>query len=537
MPDHVFGGYSTIGNDLFARYDAVYDHALPQRVQDIQQAKFLLKQAGQEGLTVMLTTGGGSFTDIDLAQVRQQDAKAAAVTVKLQNLSADALNVGYLKWRFAQTFWYGTLTRWIRLPGGVARLKGSIAPRTRSTLHWPPNKEECVPTVPEVPPEIKLFREQALAFIREYVHPLEQQIARTGSFDGYEELKRRAEKELTLPAQYRRGAEAGADASMVVQVAVEELAGHATNGLGFVIPTVRGREVLDGIATPLQKERYVLPVMRGEARTAWAITEPQSAGSDVAGIQTTATRDGSAWVLNGEKWFVTGGDRATFFLVLAWAGQEQALFIVDGGTPGLEIVRRPEFMHDPYPSGHVELKLENCHVPDENRVPAGDGGTRRWLAVERLMIAARCCGAAERLIDETTEWAKERVSFGQPIIDYQGVQFPLSDSAVELLTARLLTYHAAEACDTHPDEKIVHGKISMAKLYASEMANRIADRCLQIFGGRGYMTENVANRYFRELRVDRIWEGTSEIQRVIIARGLIKRGHAPYTALWPPASE
>ena len=110
-------------------------------------------------------------------------------------------------------------------------------------------------------------------------------------------------------------------------------------------------------------------------------------------------------------------------------------------------------------------------------------------------------------------------------------KFPLADSATELLAARLMTYHAAEACDTHPDPTIVHGKISMAKLFASEMANRVADRCVQLYGGRGYMTENVANRYFRELRVDRIWEGTSEIQRVIVARGLIKRGHGPYTAI------
>jgi alkylation response protein AidB-like acyl-CoA dehydrogenase len=291
--------------------------------------------------------------------------------------------------------------------------------------------------------------------------------------------------------------------------------------------------VLDGLASPEQREQYVLPMIRGEARAAWAITEPGAAGSDVTGITATAVRDGSSWILNGEKWFVTGGDRATFFLVLVWAEKEQALFIVDRDAPGLEVVRRPEFMHDPYTSGHVELKLENCQVPDEHRVPSGEGGTRRWLSVERLMIAARCCGAADRLIEETTDWAKERVAFGHPIFANQGVQFPLADSVTELLAARLMTYHAAEVCDVHPDPTVVHGKISMAKLYASEMANRVADRCLQLYGGRGYMNENVANRYYRELRVDRIWEGTSEIQRIIVARGLAKRGHAPYTAVWP----
>jgi acyl-CoA dehydrogenase len=389
--------------------------------------------------------------------------------------------------------------------------------------------------VPPVPTEIEGFCEEALGFLREHVHPLEQQIAETGAldFDAYEDLRRRASKELMLPEQYVREEEQSAEPQvpMLVHVAIEEIAGQATNGLGGVIPRARGRAVLDGIASPLQRERYVLPMIRGEARTAWAITEPGSAGSNVIGIEATAVRDGNSWILNGEKWFVTGGDRATFFLVLVWAEGEQALFIVDRDAPGLEIVRRPQFMHDPYTTGHVELKLENCQVPDHNRVPAGEGGTRRWLAVERLMIAARCCGAADRLLDETTEWAKERVAFGHPIVANQGVQFPLADSVTELLAARLMTYHAAEACDVHPDPTIVHGKISMAKLYASEMANRVADRCLQLFGGRGYMTENVANRYFRELRVDRIWEGTSEIQRVIVARGLVKRGHAPYTAV------
>ena len=387
---------------------------------------------------------------------------------------------------------------------------------------------------PQIPNEIQQFREEALRYLREHVHPLEQRIAETGvlDFDEYEDLRVRARKELPLPDGYERTAdESGPEVPMLVHVAIEEIAGHATNGLGGVVPRAGGRDVFDKLASPSQRERYVLPVMRGEMRAAWAITEPNSAGSDVTGIEATAVRDGDEWLLNGEKWFVTGGDRAAIFLVLVWAEGEQALFVVDRTAPGLEIVRRPQFMHDPYTSGHVELTLDNCRVPDDNRVPAGEGGTRRWLAVERLMIAARCCGAAQRLIDETTEWSTERIAFGHPIVANQGVQFPLADSATELLAARLMTYHAAEACDTHPDPTIVHGKISMAKLFASEMANRVADRCVQLYGGRGYMTENVANRYFRELRVDRIWEGTSEIQRVIVARGLIKRGHGPYTAI------
>jgi alkylation response protein AidB-like acyl-CoA dehydrogenase len=186
-------------------------------------------------------------------------------------------------------------------------------------------------------------------------------------------------------------------------------------------------------------------------------------------------------------------------------------------------------MHDPYLYHHPELRFTDCRVPDANRVPSGGNeGAKRWFVIERLMIAARCCGASQRLVDEATAWAKEREAFGAPIAEYQAVQFMLADSLTELLAARLLTYHAAEAFDSEPDEKIVHGKVAMAKLYASEAAGRIADRVVQIFGGRGYMTEYAAERHYRELRVDRIWEGTSEIQRLIIARGLIKRGRQAY---------
>ncbi|HEX9771049.1 MAG TPA: acyl-CoA dehydrogenase, partial [Kiloniellales bacterium] len=147
-----------------------------------------------------------------------------------------------------------------------------------------------------------------------------------------------------------------------------------------------------------------------------------------------------------------------------------------------------------------------------------------WFRRERLMIAARCCGAAARLIDEATAFAKARVVSGEPIAGYQAIQFMLADSVTELWAARLMTYECAAAHDRGDDVKLLHARCAMAKLYASEMANRVADRAVQIFGGRGYMRENVAERFFRELRVDRIWEGTSEIQRLIIAKGHLKRG-------------
>jgi alkylation response protein AidB-like acyl-CoA dehydrogenase len=315
----------------------------------------------------------------------------------------------------------------------------------------------------------------------------------------------------------------GLDLSVLDQVALQEEAGKATNGLGFMVGG-RGPRQLYESASPYQLERYVMPVLRGDTRTAWAITEP-GAGSDLGGLQATAVRDGDEWVLNGEKWFITGGDRADFFIFLARTAEGETLFLVDRDAPGFEIVRTPRFMHDPYTSKHVELRARDCRVPDRNCVRGrGADDTRNWISDERMMIAARCCGAAERLIGLTRTWALERQAFGHAIADYQGIQFMLADSLTELAAARLLTWHAATAWDNRQDPKIVHSKIAMAKLFASEMAGRVADRAVQIFGGRGYMTDNPAERYYRELRVDRIWEGTSEIQRIIIARGLFKRG-------------
>jgi acyl-CoA dehydrogenase len=378
--------------------------------------------------------------------------------------------------------------------------------------------------VPELAADISTLKEAVGAFVEQHVSPLESRIAERGAIDAEEvdELRRKARGEgfamLNMPSEL-----GGGDLSRLGKVALEEEAGKATNGLGFAVVD-RGPRELYEIATPEQVERYVLPVMRGEYREAWALTEP-GAGSDLSGLQATAVRDGGEWVLNGEKWFVTSEGDPGVYIVLALAEGTQTLFLVDPDAPGLEIRRTPGFLHDPYIDRHPEIVFRDCRVPEANRVPAsGDAGAKEWILVERLFIAARCCGAALRLVDLTASWAQEREAFGSAIAEYQGVSFPLADSLTELHAARLLTYHAAHAFDALSDRSVEHGKVSMAKLYASEMAGRVADRAVQALGGRGYMVEHPAARFFRELRVDRIWEGTSEIQRLIIARALEKRG-------------
>jgi alkylation response protein AidB-like acyl-CoA dehydrogenase len=384
--------------------------------------------------------------------------------------------------------------------------------------------------VPELPAEIRELKERVGRFIEAEVYPLEAKIADSGTIDpaDVEALRHLAREQgfaqLNMPVEV-----GGRGLSMLGQVALEEESGKATNGLGFAVVDRGPRELLE-IATADQIERYVMPIVHGQFREAWAVTEP-GAGSDVANLRATAVRDGDEWVINGEKWFVTSEGDPGFYLVLAVAEGEQTLFILEPGTPGLEVRRTPRFLHDPYLDHHPEIVFSDCRVPESQRIPEGGGeGAREWFTVERLFIAARCCGAAQRLLEEATAWAQEREAFGAPIAQHQGISFQLADSLTELLAARLVTYHAAHAFDALDDRRVVHGKVAMAKLFASEMAGRVADRAVQVFGGRGYMLENAAARFYRELRVDRIWEGTSEIQRLVIARGLLKRGPSPYLA-------
>jgi alkylation response protein AidB-like acyl-CoA dehydrogenase len=202
------------------------------------------------------------------------------------------------------------------------------------------------------------------------------------------------------------------------------------------------------------------------------------------------------------------------------------LFFVDYDAPGLRMQADPDYMHT-FADRHPQFVLEDVRVPDSARlgdVGAADDLANEWFVNERIHIGARCTGAMERLLTLAVEWATERVQFGERIYDFQGVSFPLADSAADASAARLLTREAAWLADSGADPKVVHAKASLAKLFASEAAFTCADRVLQVFGGRGYMRENPAERHLRELRVDRIWEGTSEIQRLIIARSLERRG-------------
>lgn len=315
----------------------------------------------------------------------------------------------------------------------------------------------------------------------------------------------------------------GAGLSVLEQTVVQGELGKLTNGLYDLV--WRPANALSA-CTPQQRERWLIPEIRGERRDAVAITEPE-AGSDPQSLVTKAERVGERFRLNGEKWFVTGGDLADFLLVLASVpGGGLTIFLVDKASPGVKIKRMPRYMHN-FVIQHPEFIFDNVDLGPENVLGEIGGGyklTHAWFTAERLWIGARVVGAAERALSLATAWAKKRVQDGRPIIEYQMIQAMLADSAVDIATTQALVHQVAWEFDAGGDPKTLHAKAAMVKLVASEAGGRVIDRAVQIFGGRGYMREQAVERLYRDVRLDRIWEGTSEIQRLVIANELNKRG-------------
>jgi acyl-CoA dehydrogenase len=272
-----------------------------------------------------------------------------------------------------------------------------------------------------------------------------------------------------------------------------------------------------------QKERYFYPVLRGEALSAYAFTEPGT-GSDISGIETTAVREGDEFVLNGRKKFIGHVDGVDFLMVFAsttpGAGSRGvSCFLVDMGTPGFELVRQLATMGDQW--APWELAFENCRVPVENLLGELNGGfniASDQLTHGRLKIAALQLGAGVRSLEIAVEHARTRKTWGKPIGTRQGIQFMLADCEVELQAARLLVHKAAWMAD---NDQPIRTEAFVAKLYATEMAQRVTDRCMQILGGEGYLRESPVQSFYRQARCWRIGHGTSEIHRWMIARNML----------------
>ncbi|MBE4909748.1 acyl-CoA dehydrogenase family protein [Bacillus luteolus] len=274
-----------------------------------------------------------------------------------------------------------------------------------------------------------------------------------------------------------------------------------------------------------QKEKYLLPTINGEKKSCFAMTEPD-AGSDTRNIKMTAVKDGNEWVLNGEKTFITGGNEADFVMVIAITDKERhqatgregvTCFIVDR-----EMGWKSEFIPTMGEGGPAGLVFDNVRVPESHILGEIHGGYKlglEWIGFARWIVGARAVGAAERLLQMAIDYSKERITFGEPIAERQAIQWMIADSATEIEAARWLTLNAAFTLDQGEDNRHL---ASIAKLYGSNMGNRVVDRVLQIHGGMGYTKELPIERWYREARLWRIYDGTDEIQRLIIARNLLK---------------
>ncbi|MBR0171644.1 MAG: acyl-CoA/acyl-ACP dehydrogenase [Lachnospiraceae bacterium] len=322
----------------------------------------------------------------------------------------------------------------------------------------------------------------------------------------------------------------GQGMTLFEQMLVSEQLGMATGAIWDAVPQP---SYPMKFGTKEQIEEYLIPTCQCKRRDAYAITEAD-AGSDPTQCQTRADKCDGGYKINGEKWYVTVGDVADFILVHAHVDgdpEKATVFFVEKDLPGVSINRTPKYTHH-FAFNHPEFSFKDV-VVDESKIlgKIGDGFnlTKDWFVEARLGIAARCVGGAQRVLNVVNEFAAERVMGGRPIRDYQAIEHMIADMAMDIMTSKSLLYRVCWEISGDMDRKLKHARASAIKLVCSEMVNRVCDKGVQILGGRGYMRENPVERLWRDTRVDRIWEGTSEIQRNVIAGQIKKRGIEVYT--------
>ncbi|MCE8514703.1 acyl-CoA dehydrogenase family protein [Ruegeria pomeroyi] len=365
------------------------------------------------------------------------------------------------------------------------------------------------------------------SFVEKEIYPHEDLVERTGEVpkEIADEIKRKT-IELGFYACNFPEEVGGAGLSHLEFALVERELGRGSMALNHFFG--RPQNILMACEGE-QRERYLLPAVRGERMDALAMTEP-GAGSDVRGMKCSAVRDGGDWVVNGTKHFISGADHADFIIVFIATGEDMTpkgpkkritAFLVDRGTPGFTI-------RDGYRSvshrgyKNMVLEFDDCRLPDAQVLGEVDGGfavMNEWLYATRITVATMSVGRARRVFDYALNYAAEREQFGQAIGKFQGVSFQIADMITEIDAADWLTLAAAWRLDQGLP---ANREIASAKVYASEMLARVTDTTLQIFGGMGLMDDFPIERFWRDARVERIWDGTSEIQRHIISRDLLR---------------
>jgi len=376
--------------------------------------------------------------------------------------------------------------------------------------------------------EQQLIVDTTRKFVREQLVPHENEVERSGALrpELHRELRERARAAglfaANMPAEL-----GGAGLEGVAWVLYEKELGYTSYALQYGC-VARPSNILLA-CNGEQRERYLLPAVRGERTECLAMTEPQ-AGSDLRGMKATAREQGGDFLINGTKHFISHADHADFVILFAASGEEDSprgrrklitAFLVDMGTPGFSV--RPGYQNVSH-RGYTNsiLEFNDCRVPKAavlGEVHQGFEVANTWLGATRLQVAANCLGRAERALALALQWAADRRQFGQQIGKFQGVAFKLADMAVELRAAELLTLEAAWKLG---QKSATDMDMAMAKLKASEMLAMVADEALQIHGGMGLMSELPLERIWRDARIERIWDGTSEVQRHIISRALLR---------------
>lgn len=376
--------------------------------------------------------------------------------------------------------------------------------------------------------EQRMIIDTTRAFVEAELYPHEAEVERTGHLRM--ELIREIQAKAIAAGLYAANMPeevGGAGLDTLTWLLYERELGRANYALHWTCVARPSNILLAG--NEEQRQRYLYPCIRGETWDCLAMTEP-GAGSDLRGMKASARREGGDWVLNGTKHFISHIDIADFAIVFMASGEEDTprgpkklitAFFVDKGTPGFTV--RDGYRnvsHRGYSNGVLEF--DNCRLSDAQvlgEVHKGFEVANTWLGATRLQVAATCLGRADRALGHAVQYATEREQFGQQIGKFQGVSFKLADMAMELKAAELLTWDAAWRFD---NGSVTEADMSMAKLKASEVLAMVADEAIQIHGGMGLMDDLPLERIWRDARVERIWEGTSEIQRHIISRQLLR---------------
>ncbi len=381
----------------------------------------------------------------------------------------------------------------------------------------------------DIPESLRLMVDTVRRFVKQDLEPISRQVEEEDRIPEHivQKMRDLGLFGMAIPEEY-----GGLGLSLLGLCLVDEEMGKINGCFGTRFGTNNGIGsqgiVLDG--TPEQKQRYLSKLASGEWTGCFALTEPE-AGSDAASIQTMAELRGDRWILNGRKHFITNGnisDVATVFAVTDRSKRARGgitAFIVEKTFPGFKVgtIERKMGMRGSHTS---ELIFEDCEVPQENviggeaNIGQGFKTAMRILDKGRITMGASSLGAAQKLLELSIDYAKQRVQFGKPIAEFQAIQIMLADMATQIYAGRQIVYHAAWLRDTRGASVIKEA--SMVKLFCTEMANRVADMAVQIHGGMGYMKDYPVERYYRDLRLARIYEGTNEIQRLVIARELLR---------------